>query len=147
MSFGALSKAMIVALPDLLDTLKKNCISQGRESDEAESRKFAVISLMQIVRTAGISHFTGEQLQSVFDTLFLGLKDYAVDRRGDVGSWVREQCMPAIKDLTCLILYEGSEEQKKLLSPEHYVRFINALMQQLMEKIDKIREVAGRTLQ
>ena len=35
-------------------------------------------------------------LRRVFDTMYEALKDYQLDRRGDVGSWVREETMVSL---------------------------------------------------
>jgi hypothetical protein len=46
MGFGVLSKEMYQLLsPDIFDTLIKNAIPKGKESDDAETRKQAVKSL------------------------------------------------------------------------------------------------------
>lgn len=93
------------------------------------------------------------------ETFYRCLNDYQIDRRGDVGSWVREEAMNALKEFIHL-LFSQHNEQIELLdqykdiraflganTSAFYERFIGALMQQLCEKIDKVREVAGRALQ
>ena len=46
MAFGVMSKKLLELLsPDIFDTLIKNCVPKGKESDDAETRKFAVKSL------------------------------------------------------------------------------------------------------
>ena len=41
------------------------------------------------------------------DTLFGALNDYQLDRRGDVGSWVREETMTAMTSLVQRIVEKG----------------------------------------
>lgn len=84
-------------------------------------------------------------MHAIFNTLYRALQDYALDRRGDVGSWVREEAM---RTLTSLV------QSIKAYNPElygdetaFYERYVAALLQQLVEKIDRVREVAGKCLQ
>ena len=86
----------------------------------------------------------------MIETFYKALDDYAVDRRGDVGSWVREEAMNSLKDYVHIIL---ESKDTALISavgantPEFFEKFVSEYLQQLNEKIDKIREVAGRCLQ
>jgi hypothetical protein len=80
------------------------------------------------------------------------MNDYAVDRRGDVGSWVRDAAMVAITQLVTLILEPTKIEDHKQAraalfideKPAFLERYVGSLLQQLMEKIDAVREIAGR---
>ena len=36
--------------------------------------------------------------------MYKGLNDYAIDRRGDVGSWVREEAMIALKKYIKMVI-------------------------------------------
>lgn len=58
MSFGVLSPKLYTMLtPEIFDTLIKNAVQQGKESDDADTRKQAVKSLIQSVETVGVSAF------------------------------------------------------------------------------------------
>lgn len=47
MAFGVLSKQFYqILIPDLFDTLIKNAIPKGKETDDPETRKQAVLSLI-----------------------------------------------------------------------------------------------------
>ena len=94
MAFGVLTKKMYLALsPDIINVLLSNCVPKGDDSDEAESRKQALRSLINAIETIGIENITSEHRNQVLDVLFRGYEDYAVDNRGDVGSWVRQEAM------------------------------------------------------
>jgi hypothetical protein len=55
MSFGAMSQPLIAHLnPEIIDIMTRNCIPKGKETDDAETRKYAVRSLIQIVKKFGI---------------------------------------------------------------------------------------------
>lgn len=111
------------------------------------------------------------------DVLLKGLDDYAIDNRGDVGSWVREAAMDALKRCSFLLCLEtngewtkGESERSLKPSPERHsgetetsglattrsgpffdedisVKVIGGLAKQAVEKIDRVRDVAGRILQ
>ncbi len=66
------------------------------------------------------------------------MDDYTLDRRGDIGAWVREAAMQGLTDL----LLQLSED---LLVPEDRVAEAMARMaQQACEKIDRTRGLAAR---
>ena len=78
---------------ELISTLTSNCLPKGKESDDAETRKQAIKSVGQVIKSIGIEDIEPESLNQIVETLFKAIDDYAVDRRGDVGSWVREEAM------------------------------------------------------
>jgi hypothetical protein len=57
------------------------------------TRKVAVRSLIKVVTTVGIENIEKKQRSEILETFYKGFDDYAVDRRGDVGSWVRSEAM------------------------------------------------------
>jgi hypothetical protein len=74
-------------------------------------------------------------LQDSVETFYKALNDYQIDRRGDVGSWVREEAMWALKDILAM-LNSGSDETLQEIRvflgadrPEFYERFVGALLQ------------------
>jgi len=64
-------------------------VPKGTEFDDAESRKQAVKSLIQSVTLLGIKQLAPEMRIRILNALYKGFEDYAVDNRGDIGSWVR----------------------------------------------------------
>ena len=80
------------------------------------------------------------------------LNDYQLDRRGDVGSWVREEAMGSLTSFVQTLVEQGKEKPELLQGigadqPDFWERYVRAILQQLVEKIDRVREVAGRQLQ
>lgn len=69
---------------------------KGKESDDAETRKFAVRSLIAAIKTRGMNNLPVDVLHQSLETFYRCLEDYQIDRRGDVGSWVREEAMAAL---------------------------------------------------
>ena len=98
----------------------------------------------------GIETVEPEQRTKIIETLYTGLEDYAIDRRGDVGSWVRQQAMEALNTFIHAVVECEDLTVRKQLGADtaaFYERFICAYLQQLNEKIDRIREQAGCNLQ
>lgn len=105
MALGVLSKSLLQndslgVSRVLVETLVSNCVPKGKESDDAETRKQAVKSLGQVVTSIGLHKVPKSHVDQIFNTLYRALCDYALDRRGDVGSWVREEAM---RTLTLLV--------------------------------------------
>ena len=106
----------------------------------------------------------------VMRALFRALDDYAVDNRGDVGSWVREAAMDALKrcsfilckrDIVALRAASATGHESELgdmevnASSTAHLLFDSGIAQDLVagiakqavEKIDKMREIAIKTMQ
>lgn len=151
MAFGVMSEQIYQIMNiEVFDTLLKNSVPKGKESDDAETRKFAIKSLSSAIKRWGPQNLSPDTLKRSIETFYQGMNDYQIDRRGDVGSWVREESMLALNDFIQLIQLQEYQALREALGATHhefYARFISALLQQLCEKIDKVREVAGRTLQ
>ncbi len=83
----------------------------GGESD-AETRRNALRSLVQVCRTVGFSEtersetpqyplafLSKAHVQLVFASLLESMGDYGIDRRGDVGSWSRIEAMVGLEEI------------------------------------------------
>lgn len=70
----------------------------------------------------------------------ISLEDYTVDRRGDVGAWVREAALTGIELFTLKLLSWDSSK----IPPSIVGQFMPCLAQQAVEKIDRTRGHAGR---
>ncbi|TNM96804.1 hypothetical protein fugu_014960 [Takifugu bimaculatus] len=80
-----------------------------------------------------------ENVAQVYGFLHNSMNDYTVDRRGDVGAWVREAAMTSLMEVTLLVAGTAPE----ILSPEMVQRTMCCLAQQAAEKIDRYRAHAG----
>ncbi|KAJ8632216.1 hypothetical protein MRB53_025552 [Persea americana] len=107
----------------------------------------------------------------VMHTLLKALDDYSVDNRGDVGSWVREAamdglqrctyilckrqavgCTPEIDGVKCLPELTdrdmiASDQTCSLFDESLASNLVGGIAKQAVEKIDKIRDMAGKILQ
>lgn len=57
MMFGSLSKTIILRMGHhLTETVISNCIPKGIANDDAETRRYAIKSLRQMLKTLGIAN-------------------------------------------------------------------------------------------
>lgn len=90
-----------------------------------------------------------EVSRSILEIYFKGLEDYSIDHRGDVGSWVREACMQGLAEMAPLVgqLDLSSDEMsERYLSEEDHNQVLAKLLQQSVEKIDKMRASAAAAI-
>lgn len=144
-------------------------------ADDAETRVNAVRGLTIVCGTIcspvkSTQPDFGNQMiivkDQVMNIFFKALNDYAIDNRGDVGSWVREAAMEGIESCTYILcqlptnlnqdLMEeeqglhalcGVKGHQGIFDKETGIQVIGGLAKQAVEKIDRVRDAAGRTLQ
>jgi hypothetical protein len=89
-------------------------------------------------------NFTNDLIMKVFECFFHGLNDYSIDARGDSGSKVRCASIHALESLTELVAKHNLVEfvNNEVL----IVKIFASILQQAVERIDRMRSVAGRTL-
>ena len=66
--------------------------------------------------TMGIDSVPAELLNLTLNTLFEALNDYQLDRRGDVGSWGREETMVSLTSFVQALAQKGQEQPELLQS-------------------------------
>ncbi|WOL10087.1 tubulin-folding cofactor D isoform X1 [Canna indica] len=155
----------------IVKKLCSSCTIQHKPDDpDAETRVNSVRGLITVCETLTNSSFcdNSEEESSfyllikdeVMQTLFEALNDYAVDNRGDVGSWVREAAMDALERCMYILCKRESIGSEKSHSTEHHcgpssglidakisTELVGGIAKQAVEKIDKIRDIAAKTLQ
>lgn len=69
-----------------------------RDNDDPEKRKYAILGLQSLVEELGFSSeiMQEDEINRIFSILFQALNDYTMDKRGDIGSIVREATMSSI---------------------------------------------------
>lgn len=80
-----------------MEAICTNCLVKNTPNDDADTRTNAVRALKDIIKTLGLEKLTC--IKRIIDTLFIAVNDYSVDRRGDIGSWVREEAMVCFKEI------------------------------------------------
>ena len=82
-----------------LDGLTQPLRLVGDEPD-AETRRNALWALVEMTQTLGVEGMIQAQLEKVLGLLLRATEDYATDKRGDIGSWVR---MAALQGLAAVV--------------------------------------------
>jgi len=83
-----------------METLLKNSSIKATVNNFADTRMYAIKSIREIVQLFGPDKV--EAMDKAVQVVIQGLNDYSVDRRGDVGSWVRQEAMICLKDILLL---------------------------------------------
>ncbi len=127
---------------DVLEKLM-SCLAITKETEKwAEGRRDAVKAITDIVKTVGVrkgsSPIDKDKASRVLSCLLSAFDDYTLDRRGDIGAWVREAAMQGVADLLVLLLEEN------LVPEERVAEVMPRLAQQACEKIDRTRGLAAR---
>ncbi|KAM3402677.1 hypothetical protein ACQJBY_006487 [Aegilops geniculata] len=164
----------------VMSKLCSSCTLEDKADDpDAEARVNSVRGLILVCETltsnVDQSSDIGESVYAyikveVMPALFRALDDYAVDNRGDVGSWVREAAMDALERCTFILCKRdavavraapAAEDESEpsdmdanpisttcqLFDSAIAQGLVAGIAKQAVEKIDKIREIAVRTLQ
>ena len=106
-------------------------------------------ALIDFVHNAGIQtdlHPMGlnrHQVRELFGCFVACLDDYAIDNRGDVGSWVRQAAIIALERITYFILNHRLDFYTLEMGTEMFC----GLIHQSLEKIDRIRKLAGQAIE
>ncbi|XP_068669774.1 tubulin-folding cofactor D-like [Aristolochia californica] len=150
---------------EVMKMLCNSClISDDPNDQDAEARVNAVRGLVSVCETlagasvnSGLINMDAKSLyqlikNEVMPTLLKALDDYSVDNRGDVGSWVREVAMDGLERCTYILC---NEESLRLETDGTFALFdetlvtnvIGGILKQAVEKIDKLRDMAGKILQ
>ncbi|KRX05461.1 Armadillo-type fold [Pseudocohnilembus persalinus] len=138
-------------LDQIFEVIRKNTKIKQKEVDDADTRKYAVQGIQALIEINGLGEetcITQEIFNEMIQIQLQVLNDYTTDRRGDIGSIVREASMSSMQ-----VLVGEFSKQKKLkknkieISLEQIYSIIQALLQQLSEKIDRVRLTAGSALQ
>ncbi|RLN40876.1 hypothetical protein C2845_PM01G37720 [Panicum miliaceum] len=173
-------KFLILKWMPVMNKLCSSCRIEDKPDDpDAEARVNSVRGLISVCETLTASFDqssnSGDSVYAyikdyVMRALFTALDDYAVDNRGDVGSWVREAAMDALERCTFILCRRdiaalrtapasGHESELSVMevnssSSAHQLfdsgiaqDLVAGIAKQAVEKIDKMREIAIKTLQ
>ncbi|KAK3890720.1 hypothetical protein Pcinc_005355 [Petrolisthes cinctipes] len=149
-ALGCLPKSLACGKFDvLLQALLSTIAIRPNTATWAETRRQAINSTLSLVTTLGINAngkecdtVAKDGLTSIYSVLFKSLDDYTTNCRGDIGAWVREAALVALKTLTLAVL----KEDPGLLSKDTVEEMMYRVCQQAVERIDRTRKVAGTTL-
>ena len=140
LALGSLDTALLQGRHDevIENLIQCTRFSEGTEK-WAESRRDAVKALTN-VGTKLSDQLSTELIHHIYDCLMISLEDYTLDRRGDVGAWVREAALAGLEQFTLKLLNTSPQR----IPASIVAQFMPCLAQQAVEKIDRTRGVAGR---
>ena len=151
----------------LTSLLEATVPEDNPEMRDAETRVDAVIAsqniLCKITAKYSASSACGEKDDAIsisdlkdaadmcLEAFLKGVEDYSVDKRGDVGSWVREASMRAFSEvLRCFqTISKCSDDSDGIVVDEYETKcttILGVLLKQCGEKIDRTRTVAFESL-
>jgi len=88
---------------------------------------------------------TSQVLLEVFECFLYGLQDYSIDSKGDSGSKVREASIQGL-EFFVLLCAQHTAGHSIVDDRQLMVKVLGGIMQQAVERIDRTRSIAGRTL-
>jgi len=142
-ALGSWRKAVVEALAT---ELRGDGLPGGVDQEDPKTRQYAAVSLGSILLGTDWSTCEDdEDLAIGVQALEVAMSDYATDRRGDVGSWVREASMEviaALLDCQRIAASTGATQWPQLPSAAKTTQLVAMLLQQAVEKIDRLRERA-----
>ncbi|GAA5989158.1 hypothetical protein JCM11641_002542 [Rhodosporidiobolus odoratus] len=135
---------------ELLPKLLKRLIAfvsreDPRKAATIEARRSGVEALASLLTRNTSLALIAHLLPSSLDALLLGFTDYTTDQRGDVGSWVRVVTLNSWARLLPALL-DASSGCPAALSQEVVDKVVAGMAKQAVERLDNVREVAGRAL-
>jgi hypothetical protein len=152
------AEALVKPLVEMVTVIrKKDAAGPGGPATDAETRRNAVGGLTGLVLGLGVQEFKNAVSKALFDdiveALFVGMEDYSIDNRGDVGSWVRESCfvswtrlLPFVIKLEDAAVKNGGGNADRYITSKIVTRVLTLLARQAVEKIDRVRQTAGEAL-
>lgn len=144
LALGALSKPILERNLDFVVTsLIRSMEPTPISAKWAESRRDAVKALTSVTLLMGDNigkEFTEKHITDIYNTFLEGLMDYTVDKRGDVGAWIREASVLGLQAITLLL----AKIYPKILTSELVTEVLSRIAQQAVEKIDRTRALGAQ---
>ncbi|CAD8196419.1 unnamed protein product [Paramecium octaurelia] len=105
--------------------------------------KFSIALLFSEIKQNLSQYNCNSSTIPIIDCILYAMLDYTVNKKGDVGLFIRENSIIAIQS----IITKKSNQQYYIINEQYIIKIIGQLLQQLCEKIDRVRLLAGSVLQ
>ncbi|KAF9581923.1 hypothetical protein BGW38_000889, partial [Lunasporangiospora selenospora] len=138
----------------VIDTLKvcaNHKTAIAADAADSEAKRNAIRATSNIMEVLGDDYrkvISASVSMTILQMFYTGLEDYNTDHRGDVGSWTREASMDGLRVMVPLVgrldLHVPAEE--RYLTDEDHIHIMGQLMQQSVEKIDRVRACAAAAM-
>ena len=148
------SKVLDLSLENLCQFSRPDA-TVGKEKD-AETRRNSLVAIARICETVGMTSthegntfpvgLSADQVGRVFTSLFLGLDDYNMERKGDVGSMSRIAAMHGLVSLVITVNNSPRDILEATFDEGICEKLVGGLLKQLSEKLDAVRCEAGQCL-
>ncbi|KAJ3219334.1 hypothetical protein HK099_004731 [Clydaea vesicula] len=132
-------KGLQYRFDEIVDQLILNTMEKREYLYDAEIKRNIIIALETLlINSEDIVNIN--QYDKILQCMIGCLDDYSTDLRGDVGSWVREEGIKGLK--YCMVVGNS----KHFLLKSKAVEVMALIFRQGCEKIDRVRETAGKAL-
>ncbi|TFK27742.1 TBCD protein [Coprinopsis marcescibilis] len=131
------------------------CLTNGLNPTSAatiETRQALLVAVPSIcvnVVPKAMDLMSTDTAQTLFNILLTGLEDYAIDERGDVGSWARIASIQGLTTICELFMNAaGSIPRFEEYFPSNlYSTVVSAVLKQGVERLDNVRQEVGKGLE
>jgi hypothetical protein len=103
---------------------------------------YVSVSLPQVLLLISSPVLQVEDVQNVIRSLVNGLKDYSIDERGDVGSWIRIACIQSLGNIYDLAS-NASANPEAWFPASLLDEGFAGILKQGVERLDNVRHEAG----
>ena len=138
-------KVTVEFLPLLIDNLIETAsLPVNVSENDVECRRNAIqaiISIFQDLLPLKVDEQIVQCMENAFECFSVASGDYSVDSRGDVGSLIREVSLSGMEAYVHLAM-----QQEWSISLDKVYLILNAVILGCFEKIDNIRDSAGKIL-
>ncbi|KAG2010206.1 TBCD protein [Coprinopsis cinerea AmutBmut pab1-1] len=89
-----------------------------------------------------------ETMATFMEQFLIGLDDYTIDERGDVGSWIRIASVQGLTSVSELVIKNGGTvpQPESYLSPPLYLTVVASILKQGVERLDNVRQEVGKSI-
>lgn len=129
---------------------RRNCYQSMHEIlakviENLPERMQYLLDLIWVNLTYGTG-LEADRIICLFDSLLIGLNDYSVDERGDVGSWIRMAAVDGLTTVSSLLLSHARfiPNFAQYLPPDKFHAAVGGILKQGVERLDNVRQHAGQ---
>jgi hypothetical protein len=123
-------------------------ISKAISMNDPEIRKNCIYSTVKLILTISKNSQSIALFKKVFDMLGLTVNDYSIDKRGDIGSTIREESIDSLLELWIFMAdLEDNNSLKVFWINEFIEKQIGLVLTQVFEPNDMLRLKGGFILQ
>ena len=109
---------------------------------DVEVRRNSAVSLRRIPSAVYVDNWP-----EILQALLKGMNDYAIDERGDIGSWVREASLKSSAEVSNILLRKWDEDREMTIRQSGKLTdIVRAVVEQCCSRINRTRKIAGDAL-